>query len=365
VSAMDAAAWDAIISRLPDPHLLQSWEWAQVKSRAGWKADPLTWPAPDGDARTQAAALVLERQAQAGPLRLPLKVLYLPKGPLLDWSDERLRGEILGQIEALARQRGAIFVKIDPDVIVGTGLPGQGEERALGAQVTSELGQRGWRFSDEQIQFRNTMWIDLTTSEEDLLAQMKPKTRYNLRLAERKDVHIRSGSAEDFPLLYRMYAETALRDGFVIRDEGYYHTVWSIFAQAGLADFLIAEVEGEPVAGVVMLRFGQRAYYLYGMSRAAHREKMPNVLLQWEAICRAKAAGCTVYDLWGAPGEFDEGDSMWGVYRFKEGLGAQVIRTLGAWDYPVHPGLYRWYTQVLPRILSVMRRRGMQNLQAQ
>ncbi len=357
---MDAATWDQLIAGLPDPHLLQTWEWGQVKARAGWRADPLAWPA--GSAAPQAAALVLERQAQAGPLRLPLRVLYVPKGPLLDWDDERLRGEVLGEIEALARRRGAIFVKIDPDVIVGTGLPGQGEENPLGAQVRSELGQRGWRFSDEQIQFRNTMWIDLRQGEEELLAQMKPKTRYNLRLAERKGVTVRAGSAVDFPLLYRMYTETALRDGFVIRDESYYRSVWSTFSQAGLADFLIAEVEGQPVGGVVLLRFGQRAYYLYGMSRAAHREKMPNVLLQWGAICRAKAAGCTVYDLWGAPDEFDEGDSMWGVYRFKEGLGAQVVRTLGAWDFPVRPGLYRWYTQVLPRILSIMRRKGMQNL---
>jgi lipid II:glycine glycyltransferase (peptidoglycan interpeptide bridge formation enzyme) len=94
------------------------------------------------------------------------------------------------------------------------------------------------------------------------------------------------------------------------------------------------------------------------MSTAAHREKMPNALLQWQAICRAKAAGCTVYDLWGAPDEFSEEDPMWGVYRFKEGLGAQVVRTLGAWDYPVQPRIYRWYTQVLPRILAVMRRRA-------
>jgi lipid II:glycine glycyltransferase (peptidoglycan interpeptide bridge formation enzyme) len=94
------------------------------------------------------------------------------------------------------------------------------------------------------------------------------------------------------------------------------------------------------------------------MSRAVHREKMPNYQLQWEAMHLAQAHGVQQYDLWGAPDVFDESDSMWGVFRFKDGLGAEVVRTLGAWDYTPRPLLYALYTQVLPKILSMMRRRG-------
>jgi lipid II:glycine glycyltransferase (peptidoglycan interpeptide bridge formation enzyme) len=94
------------------------------------------------------------------------------------------------------------------------------------------------------------------------------------------------------------------------------------------------------------------------MSKDAHREKMPSYALQWEAIQRAREAGCQVYDLWGAPDVFDESDSMWGVYRFKAGLGGDVVRTIGAWDLPMRPLYYRLYTQVLPRVLGIMRRRG-------
>jgi lipid II:glycine glycyltransferase (peptidoglycan interpeptide bridge formation enzyme) len=238
-------------------------------------------------------------------------------------------------------------------------------------QVLASLQARGWRFSDEQVQFRNTVIVDLTASEEALLARMKQKTRYNIRLAVRKGVRVRTGGREDFSMLYRMYAETSLRDGFVIRDEPYYRTVWEAFypdgpstsqAEPGRSgpalEPLIAEVEGEPVAAVMVFRFAGRAWYLYGMSGELHRERMPNYLLQWEAIRRAKAAGCTSYDLWGAPDHFDESDSMWGVYRFKEGLGGSVVRHLGAWDYPNRPLVYRLYTQTLPRLLGVMRRRG-------
>ena len=157
-----------------------------------------------------------------------------------------------------------------------------------------------------------------------------------------------------------MYAETSVRDGFVIRDEGYYQTVWQTFMQASTprAEPLIAEVDGEAVAAIFVFYFAGRAYYLYGMSREAHREKMPNYLLQWEAVRRAKGAGCKVYDLWGAPDVFDESDSMWGVFRFKEGLGGQVVRTLGAWDYTPKPFWYRMYSEIIPRVLDLMRSRG-------
>lgn len=121
---------------------------------------------------------------------------------------------------------------------------------------------------------------------------------------------------------------------------------------------LIAEAEGDSLAAVILFVFGGRAWYLYGMSRDLHREKMPNYLLQWEAMRISKAMGANEYDLWGAPEIFDEHDPLWGVFRFKDGLGARVVRTIGAWDYPAKPILYSLYTQILPRILDVLRRRG-------
>jgi lipid II:glycine glycyltransferase (peptidoglycan interpeptide bridge formation enzyme) len=236
-----------------------------------------------------------------------------------------------------------------------------------GQAVLADLRRRGWLFSADQIQFRNTVLIDLSPPEDELLARMKQKTRYNIRLAAKKSVMVRVGNKNDLPLLYKMYAETSIRDGFVIREEGYYQTVWQTFMQSQIdnrqssipqAEPLIAEVDGEPVAAIFVFYFANRAYYIYGMSREAHREKMPNYLLQWEAMRRAKSAGCRVYDLWGAPDIFDESDSMWGVFRFKEGLGGQVVRTLGAWDFTSRPLWYKMYAQVIPRVLDVLRLRG-------
>jgi len=338
--------------------VLQTCEWAETKARNGWEPIYAVWRGTDG--AVQAAALILERTLRLGGFAARLRIHYIPRGPLLDWQDTRLRGQVLDDLQAFSRRKGAIFLKIDPEVPLGMGIPG-GEglsDDPLGLSVQNELSRRGWQFSESQVQFRNTVVVDLSPTEEDLLARMKQKSRYNIRLAERKGVRIRTGSTADLPLLYRMYAETAVRDGFVIREEGYYRSLWERFIRAGKAEPLIAEVEAEPVAAVIIFRFAGKAWYLFGMSRQAHREKMPNALLQWEAMRRAKAHDCQVYDLWGAPDVFDENDPLWGVFRFKEGLGGQVLRTLGAWDFPVNPLFFQIYTRTLPRILDVMRRRG-------
>ena len=368
-----SSMWNELIASLPNPHLLQTWEWAQVKARYRWLPLPMVWYASNQLSVTSeqsplAAAMVLKRTIPVSGFAKKICLLYVPKGPLMDWNDAALRSRVLDDLQAFAKHQGAIFVKIDPDLVLGTGIPGSQEavEGNGGQAVMSDLTRRRWLFSSDQIQFRNTVLVDLTLSEDELLARMKQKTRYNVRLAEKKGVIVRPGTLADLPMLYRLYAETSVRDGFVIRDENYYQTVWQTFmhnapsaiSQQPFAEPLIAEVESQFVAAIFVFYFAERAYYLYGMSRQAHREKMPNHLLQWEAMRRAKAAGCKVYDLWGAPDAFDESDSMWGVFRFKEGLGGQVVRTLGAWDYPASSLLYKLYTQTIPHVLDIMRARG-------
>lgn len=381
---MESSIWNSIIAKLPNPHFLQAYEWGQVKAKYGWTPLYTVWDA-DGKWKVEndpsllstfhspvAAALILKRQILRSGFAARLSILYSPKGPLLDWTNESLRNRVLNDLQLFAKKQGAIFLKMDPDVMLGTGVP-ESEEDVIdngGQAVMSELKRRGWRYSSDQVQFKNTAQIDLNPAEEELLARMKPKTRYNIRLSEKKGVSLRVGTKKDFPLLYKMYAETSIRDGFVIRDEGYYKTVWELFmtgepskienrkSSMPLAEPLIAEVNNEPVAAIFVFYFAGRAYYVYGMSRDIHREKMPAYLLQWEAMKRAKAKGFNVYDLWGAPDVFDESDSMWGVYRFKEGLGGKVIRTLGAWDFAPNPVWYKLYSEIIPRLLDVMRSRG-------
>jgi peptidoglycan pentaglycine glycine transferase (the first glycine) len=359
--------WNALISQLHRAHFLQTWEWAQVKEKYGWQPLPFVWK--DESGHVLAAAMILKRQILNRGFAARVAILYAPKGPLLDWNNEALRNRLLSDLESFAKKQGAIFFKMDPDVVLGRGVP-ESESNILdvtGQTVVSELVRRGWRYSSEQIQFKNTVLVDLSATEDEMLARMKQKTRYNARLAEKKGVTLRVGTLDDLPMLYKMYAETSVRDDFVIRDENYYKLVWTTFMKSigsgqPSAVPLIAEVDGEPVAAIFLFMFAGRAYYVYGMSRDAHREKMPTYLLQWQAMKYAKSAGCTVYDLWGAPDEFNESDSMWGVYRFKEGLGGEVVRTLGAWDHAPNKILYKLYTEIMPRVLDVMRSRGRERI---
>ena len=216
-------AWNECIASLPLPHLLQTWEWSQVKARYGWEQLPFVWnhPLSPASAAPVAAALVLKRSVAVAGFAKKMCVLYIPKGPNLDWNDVNLRKRVLGDLQSLARQQGAIFVKLDPDVLLGTGIPETPDsiESSDGQALGAELVLSGWKFSKDQIQFRNTVLVDLTVSEEQMLTRMKQKTRYNIRLAQKKGVSVRVGTDADFPLLYKMYAETSVRDGFLIRGE--------------------------------------------------------------------------------------------------------------------------------------------------
>lgn len=352
---MDTNTWNKLILGLPNPHILQTWNWAKLKEMYGWRMLPQVWHDPSGE--VEAAAMVLERSMPIRGFAAQTCILYVPRGPLLNWEKPGLKKRVLSDLQELARKKHAIFIKIDPELVIGSDLPnGEGEtSNPIGQSIITHLKSHGWIFSNEQIQFRNTFWLDINKTEEELLANMKAKTRYNLRLAERKGVQVRTGSEVDIPLLYKMYAETSVRDGFIIRPQSYYTEVWKNFMRSGMAEAFIAEVEGQPVAGLVLFHFAEKAWYFYGMSCNLQREKMPNYLLQWKAIQRARTLGCQIYDLWGAPDNFDQTDSMWGIYRFKEGLGAQVIRTIGAWDFTPNKLLYAIFTRFLPKFLSILR----------
>ena len=344
-----ANEWRNVLNRLPAPHVLQSWEWGEVKGQTGWHARHYLLTGTAGEAAFQ----LLWRQPVAG---VPLRMAYVTKGPLLDWDNLDLVDITLDAIEHEARLLKCIYVKIDPDVRADT---------TTGHLVLHALQRRGWRYSADQVQFKNTGCSDLTVGEETLLAQMKQKWRYNVRLAEKRGVTVRQGGEQDFAAFYALYGETGARDGFLIRPYDYYASTWRTFLRAqDQADnpaggvLLLAEHadDPQPLAGLFLLRYGRRAWYFYGASSERHRRDMPNYLLQWEALRWSLAQGCTVYDWWGAPTHPDDPeDPMQGVWQFKQGFGADLQPHIGAWDFAVSPKLYALYQEAMPAVLDWMR----------
>ncbi len=318
-------AWERAVAAAQG-NILQTPAWGQLKTKFGWSWDIVTvgnpqWP--------EAGALILYK-----PLPLHLGTLaYIPRGPVVDWANEGLAAHLFLAIEARIRQRRAWALWVEPE------LRDTPENRA-------RLERLELRASTHTVQPPRTILVDIGGSEEAILAAMKQKTRYNIRLAERKGVTVREGTLDEAATFYGLITETGSRDAFGIHSEAYYRQALALFQAKGNGALLLAEVEGEPVAGLMVFALGATAWYFYGASSNRHREKMPPYALQWAAIRWAKAHDCTTYDLWGIP-DADEAaleaqfetrdDDLWGVYRFKRGFGGQVTRYVGLWEKSLHP----------------------------
>lgn len=343
--------WNNQLSKMPHAHVLQTWEWGQFKyETTGWH--PHRW-AIQKDSEIVAMCSMGERKIGL------FSMMYAPKGPAMDYSNLELVAEVFSLLQQKAKEHHAIWLKIDPDIPYARGVPDEDDDSPseVGANLKNWLEDNNWRFSDDQIQFRNTVTINLLQSEDDILAAMSGNTRRKVRQAEKKDVTIRNGSLDDLNTLYDLYTTTGERNDFLIRPKDYYLKLWRYFMENDLAHPLIAEYEGQPIAHVLLFHFGQTCWYFYGASSNEERNRMPNYALQWEAMKWAKNRGYTVYDMWGAPNEFNENDSMWGVFAFKRGFRGTVERRLGAWDFAPYPLLYKLYTEVYPRLIDILRKR--------
>lgn len=359
---VDEVIWETHIKDFPDAHFLQSNLWAEVKLENGWKPYRLLWR--DSLGNILAGAMILERNEKFLNL-YTIKIHYCPKGPLFSKKSEEVIHRVLGDLQKFSKNRKSIFIKIDPDFITDIQADDNHDYSFLDVNPSYPdlLRTNEWIESREQIQFRNTIIISTEKSDEALLKDMKQKTRYNIRLSERKGVKVRTGNLNDLEGLFKLYAETALRDHFVIRSKNYYLKTWKKFYNADLAEALIAEFDGEMLAAVIIYYFSGRAYYIYGMSSDKNRNLMATYLLQWKAIQRAREKGCKIYDFWGAPDELNENDRMWGVYKFKLGFGGVFMKTVGAWDYPINKIGYSIYVFALPKLLGVMRKIGFRKTQ--
>jgi len=333
---LDDAAWDSFVATSPNGHLLQTSRWGALKARFGWGVERVALA--DGDAII-AGAQVLYRSFPFG-----LTLAYVPKGPLVDWDDERAVRTLLAALRQAAHRHRAFCLKLEPDLL---------DDPALAARLL----RHGLRPSPQPVQPRSTIIIDLHGEEDELLTRMKSKSRYNIRLAARKGVTIRDGTASDLSAFQSLLEETARRQNFTIHSAEYYRAAYDLFVPSGHARLLLATYQDTVLAGIIVFVLGRKAWYMYGASGNTHRNLMSNYLLQWEAICWARARGCATYDLWGIPDEVGQhpggctrratectGD-LWGVYRFKQGFGGRVVRYLGVYDDVYLRPLYWLYNK--------------------
>ena len=311
--------WQQFIENHPHAHVLQTGEWGELKSAFGWDAVQII----SGDFGAQ----ILFRKLPMG-----LTVGYMPKpvtGRQLEVGSEQFWNEV----GTVCRKKHAIFLKVEPDEWEPT-----------------DFSLAAFSLSLHNIQPPRTIVVDLQGSEDDILTRMKQKTRYNIRLAAKKDVIVRVW--DDLEGFHQMMLVTGGRDGFGVHSLDYYRRAYELFHPAGMSEILLAEFEGRPLAALMVFARGGRSWYMYGASTDEERNRMPTYLLQWEAMRWAREHGAQEYDLWGVPDEdeatleaqfTERNDGLWGVYRFKRGFGGEVKRAAQALDKIYKPLLYKFY----------------------
>jgi len=310
--------WNQFLSTRPHAHLLQTGEWGELKSAFGWR--------PVRIVNHEAGVQILFRKLPFG-----FTIGYIPKANLAQslWTE----------IDSACKHNHAIFIKLEPD---------------LWDDQTPDTSQQKLETSPHNIQPPRTFIVDLKGEEDEILARMKQKTRYNIRLAEKKGVTVCSWN--DLHAFHEMMLITGGRDQFGVHSEEYYRRAYELLHPKGKCEILLAGYQDKPLAALFVACHGNRAYYLYGASTEEERNRMPAYLLQWEAMKWAKARRCEEYDLWGVPDEEEStleanfesrSDGLWGVYRFKRGFGGELRRAAQAMDRVYHPLLYRAYLKFI------------------
>ena len=313
--------WDAFVAQAPDGHLLQTWAWGELKAAFGWI--PLRL-ALESDGTLVGGAQILFRRAG------PFTVAYIPKGPVLLSHDAQTGHALWEAIRKCCHRMRAISLKVEP------------EWRDERAERHQWLLAHGLVPVHETIQPRRTIIVDLRPDQDVILARMKSKWRYNIRLSVRKGVHVRQRGLESIDTFYGLLRQTGQRDDFALHSLPYYRRAFELFAPSKRVGLFMAYYKDEPLAGLVAYAFNRQAWYMYGASSDAHRDLMPNHQLQWRAMQWAKDKGCTQYDLWGITDTDPESGSvaLSGVERFKAGFGGEMVRYVGAYDDIYYKPLY-------------------------
>ena len=322
----DQATWDGFIASQPFAQFTQSWDWGALREALGQHVKRFAFSDEKG--------ITIAGQFIFYPKRFMKGYWYSPRGPVIR-SDMISRAKELLQafFDDLPDQLDghAFFIRCEPPI-------------ELGANPSLPLSLSFFR--SHAYQPASTVLIDLTKTEDEILAAMHEKTRYNIRLAERKGVLVRLESSEaDTEAFFRLNRETAERDRFVSHAPSYIRQTYDFLWPLGMAAIRVAVHEGQILATNIEVRYGDTVTYLYGASSSEKRNLMAPFLLHWKAILEAKEDGYRFYDLYGVnpldPSSPYFKPSWEGITRFKLGWGGQRVDFIGTWELPSSPRIYR------------------------
>ncbi len=300
---------------------MQSLAWPKVKNN--WGYDGVISRGEDGAIRGAMLVLIQRTPVIGGSF------LYAPRGPVCNFEDADTFADLTRGVHALAKKHKAYLFKMDPDVL------------ASDAQFITLAQSLGYRYSKggdnfETIQPRFNYRLNTEgRTEDELLAALTQKTRYNVRVAIKRGVEVRVCGKEMLDEFVRIYKTTGERDGFNTRPKSYFERMLDALGDDGR--LYMGFYQGQAIAGAISTQYAGKTCYVYGASDNAHRNVMPNYLVQWEMIKWAVQGGCSVYDFQGVSGVLDESNPLYGLYRFKRGFNGELVELAGEFDILFKP----------------------------
>lgn len=296
--------------------------WADFKNQMGWK----TYKIGLMDNKQLVGGAIIQKYNFSKTKNF----LYIPEGPVLPYGEkkaEEMFHVLMREIDKIVNFEGeqlTTHLRIDPRLVETPGFSSK------------------FKKAPYNMEPRNTLIIDLTLSEEELLKQMKPKGRYNVKVAERNNIEIKIDSSQTgINNFLNLYRQTTQRNGFEGKSESYFKHLMPHLKKSGYGEVFTAFVEGEPVASALVIFYEERATYFYGASSDTHKEKMAPYLLHWKIMQYAKKKGFKEYDLWGIAPEGKK-DHVWhGITQFKKKLGGEHLNFIGSYDHVYNQKSYQ------------------------
>jgi len=319
----DKKALDEFLKAHPQSHFMQSFEWAKVKSN--WQNEFVV--CYDDKNKIIGAMMVLIRKM---PL-LGFSMMYAPRGPVCDIYDEKMMKAMIDEVKKLAKKYKAYVLKMDTDA-----LATDEKFKNVALKCGFKLPKQNKNFEGIQPRFVFRINNIKEKTEDEMLASFESKTRYNIRLASKKGVTVKIATKDELKEFHKIMMETGVRDGFVIRSLEYFEKMYDEMSPNHLRLYM-AYLDEKPIAGTISILYGDKCWYLYGASSNAHRNVMPNYLLQWEMIKWAIHENCNVYDFRGVSGNLDENSPLYGLYRFKKGFNGDFTEFIGELELIFNP----------------------------
>lgn len=298
-------------------HPLQSWHWGEFREKTG--VEVVRLGVFDGSDLVSAYQLTIHKIPKTN-----FSIAYFPKGP-------KPTKKMIAALKKLGKEKNLIFIKLEPNTAINDKNQFNGESFGL--------------VNGKPFFTKYTFHLDLTSSDEELLARMKSKTRYNLKLSKKHNVKvIEENSDKAFEQYLNLMLETTKRQGFFAHNKNYHRKMWQILSSKKIAHLLVARQGTTILATWILFKFKDVLYYPYGASTREQKNTMASYAMMWEAIQFGKRENCKTFDLWGTLGPNpDKSDPWYGFHRFKEGFGPEMIEFAGTYDLVINPPLYSLY----------------------